>query len=118
MAHKIEPVKNQVPKWHGMRQKEYRVTWIDEQGVPRRTAIFAFNMKPVLSTFFQHFPLSTNVTAIQEVVQPAKVYVVRYMDNALNMHRISVAAASAHRAVKTVMDECGRIHIISAKEKR
>jgi hypothetical protein len=51
-----------------MEQKEYRITWLDEQGVPRQTTIFAFNMKPVLSTFFTHFPISTNVTAINEVV--------------------------------------------------
>jgi len=49
------------------KQKEYRITYIDEQGVPRKATIFAFNMKPVLSTFFTHFPLSTNVTAIQLV---------------------------------------------------
>ena len=49
------------------KQKEYRVTYLDE-GVPRKATIFAFNMKPVLSTFFTHFPIDTNVTAIQEVV--------------------------------------------------
>ena len=50
------------------KQKEYVVTYMDEYGTPRRATIFAFNMRPVLSTFYTHFPLSIVVTAVQEVV--------------------------------------------------
>ena len=50
------------------KQKEYRVTYIDE-GIPRKATVFAFDMKPVLSTFFTHFPMGTNVVAIQLVVK-------------------------------------------------
>ena len=67
MAQHIEPVKK-FPN-SPVKQKEYRVSYIDEAGVPRKATIFAFNMKPVLSTFFTHFPISTDVTAIQLVME-------------------------------------------------
>ena len=66
MAQHIEPVKK-FPN-SPVKQKEYRVSYID-QGIPRKATIFAFNMKPVLSTFFTHFPISTDVTAIQLVTE-------------------------------------------------
>ena len=64
----MQPVRKYSNKgFHTVKQKEYRVSYID-QGVPRKATVFAFNMRPVLSTFYTHFPMSTNVTAIQEVV--------------------------------------------------
>ena len=74
MSDKIEPVKK-FPN-SPVKQKEYRVSYIQD-GVPRKATVFAFNMKPVLSTFFTHFPMSTNVTAIQLVVGEATNRVVK-----------------------------------------
>ena len=49
--------------------KEYRVTYLSDHGPIYKLTVQGFNILHASNVFYTHFPLHTNVTAIQEIVR-------------------------------------------------